>query len=128
MTFEHDCVIMTNVMQNRRTAEDEDAEVIGLARRYSGLIHQFRLEQLNGRLAEAGPLRVARSDPGFSNDRPRLVLEDATVLRLKLYRPCRERLGIIWSVAWRNGLAWHVDVSTMSGERLTLRAYWATVD
>ncbi len=44
---------MTNAMQNRRTAWDEDAEVIGLARRYSG----------------------------FSVDRPRLVLDGATLPR-----------------------------------------------
>lgn len=99
-----------------------------LTRRYSGLIHQFRLEQLNARLSDSGPVRIVYSDPGFSNDRHRLVLEDRTVVRLKLYWPCRERLGVIWSIAWCAELAWCLDVSTVSGERLTLHAFSASVD
>lgn len=108
-------------------ADVEARELRALARRYAGVLQQFRLGRLGERLARGRPLAVRDSTCGFTGDRWRLELDDGSVLRLKLFWPRHVAVCRLWSLRWADGDGWRVVVTTAAGELLQLRAFHATL-
>lgn len=105
-----------------------DSEWAKLERREAGTIQRFRLEALGSRLGRAGPLRVIAARNGLCGDRLRLLLEDATQVRAKLFWPVRTTIEELLAVRWIDEVGWSFEVRLADGSRRRLWAYFAQLD
>jgi hypothetical protein len=119
---------LSTVLTGQWSPEQERLEVRALARRYAGLLHEFRLEALGRRLRDHRPVAVRWNRCGFSGDRWTVELDDGNVLRMKLYWPHRNQVAALCSLAWVDDEGWRAVMRTTAGQPLVLRAFHATLN
>jgi hypothetical protein len=104
-----------------------ERELRGLMHEHEGIVHQYRMEGLRRLLETSGPVRVVRTSSGLSGDRHILVLDDGSVMRLKLRHPDRERFALLRSVRWHEPFGWIVRGDARNGRLIECCGWWASL-
>ncbi len=104
-----------------------DAELDSLVRQSSGFLQQVRVHRLGRRLADQGPIAIRHTRMGFSRDRPSIILDDDTTLKLKLFWPLARTLSCLVSIRWEDDIGWVVVGRSTSGEHVMMYAWTASI-
>jgi hypothetical protein len=102
-----------------------EREVDLLTKHYSGLVQRCRVEALGDKLVKRGPLVIVHCTRSWSGQRCRILLEDGTELRLKLYWARKVEPDRLCSVRWYEEAGWLAVVARASDEPVRLWAYCA---
>ncbi len=97
------------------------------AAQLDGVRNEMRMERLATRLRERGPLAVRETCVRRKGDRVRLVLDDDSVLSLRMFWPRPQTVAALMSVRWDDRIGWVVVVRTARGDRLIDYAWLATL-
>lgn len=105
---------------------------MGLLRRsdaaeLDGLTHQVRIERLASRLTEQGPMSVSDTVAWRGGTRLALHLDDASVLRLRLFWPRCGAVAAVEAVRFDDDIGWVLVVRTAAGERRVDYAWLAEI-
>jgi hypothetical protein len=93
----------------------------------AGTRNEVMIDRLAHRLRERGPLAVRDTVIRRQGDRVTYVLDDDSVLALRMFWPRPQTVAALMSVRWDDRIGWVVVVRTSAGKRMIDYAWLATL-